>query len=80
MSTSFHTVFKRGLAPSSGLSDCSENAPCNWFFWAVGADIGPPLEVPDNAAGNLRRSRDTARAITAPHEEKSPMLYRGHKI
>jgi hypothetical protein len=49
-------------------------------FWAVGADIGPPLEVPDNAAGNLRRSRDTARAITAPHEEKSPMLYRGHKI
>jgi hypothetical protein len=54
--------------------------PLQLVFWAVGADIGPPLEVPDNAAGNLRRSRDTARAIIAPHQEKSPMLYRGHKI
>ena len=49
-------------------------------FWAAGADIGPPLEVPDNAGGNLRRSRDTASAIATPHQEKSPMLYRGHKI
>jgi hypothetical protein len=79
MSASFHAVFKRGLAPSRGQSDCSENRPCNRFFWAAGADIRPPLEVvPDNAAANLRRLRDTARAIAAPHEEKSPMLYRGH--
>jgi hypothetical protein len=68
------------LRPSRRLSDCSENGPCNRVFLGGGRWHRPPLEVPDNAGGNLRRSRDTARAIAIAHEEKSPMWYRSHKI
>jgi len=42
-----------------------------------GADIAHQSN-PDTLVANLRRSRDRARANTAPPEEKSPMLYWGN--